>query len=236
MAYKLFTDAGARIVGDKHWVSLAGVVLDHDNYPIAEFLLLQEHKYAREIEVAALMHGLDLIKQFFEFEGIDKWEVYSDSRGSVKKMQGDARKIPAELSEKIAALNMAGCTMTFAHVGRKMNTYANALANYHYNCHMFGDKAKGIHGVNRAKRVFFARLKAGYAVNIPAGSRILSVEKQIEDLMIQLEKLVKMEPHPIRLKRIEKVQSILSRLGKSVHISHEKEVIVVSQVRICSSE
>lgn len=215
MAYKLFTDAGGRIVNEQYWVSLAGIVLNEKNNPICEFLIMRVQKDMSEIEVSALMHGLALINDFSLNNNIKNWEIYSDSKGSIKKMQGDARKIPLELTQEIDKLKDSGCHLTFTHIERKMNTYANALANYHYNCYIFGDKAKGIHGINRAKKVFFARLKAGYAINVTVKKKILSNAKKIEDLSKQLANLLTMEPHPIRNRHIEKMQLLLNSLKDS---------------------
>lgn len=212
MTYKLYTDAGARLVDENYWVSLTGVVLDDNDYPVCEFIKLEVQKHPKEIEMAALLIGLDVIKDFVIHNQINQWDIYSDSKGSIKKMQGDSRKTPKEPLLRIAKLKELGCKMTYTHIERKMNTYANALANYRYNCYMFGDKGKCLHGLNRAKRVFFARLKAGEAINLEFRTRFISVSSQIREVTEQIEILTQLEHHPVRQKRMDKMQKLLNKL------------------------
>lgn len=124
--YSLFTDGGAR--GNPGPAGVGAVIFDSERNEVAQYLNYIGEKTNNEAEYMALALGLQLAIN----NKITKLNCYLDSELIVKQLNGEYKvKQPhlQELNSKVKDLAKRFDNITYNHVPRKENSFADGLVN-----------------------------------------------------------------------------------------------------------
>lgn len=135
--YKLFTDGGSR--GNPGNSSVAFFIFNESNGLVdfgSKFLGIATNNYA---EYTALINGLSHAKKL----GLESISCFLDSELVVKQLNGDYKISSSEiksLAQKVIDLKKEFKTITFTHVPRSENKFADKLVNLILDTHEASQK------------------------------------------------------------------------------------------------
>ena len=125
MAYKLFTDGGAR--GNPGPAAIGGVLYNEDNL-VAKFSEFIGDTTNNKAEYRAILFGLESAAK----QGVKELDCFLDSQLVVEQLNRNYKvkdKDLAKLFVKIWNLSQQFTKISFAHIDRAKNKEADALVN-----------------------------------------------------------------------------------------------------------